>query len=186
MRSNKNLLLTLLILVVVAALYRVIPARPFGFAPHLAMALFGGTVIKDKRLAIAFPVLSMFISDLFYHLLYINGISEIPGFYDGQMTNYALFAGLSLFGFLIRKINMLNIAVYSVIVSTVFYLLSNFFVWNNGGGWARPHTFSGMIQAYIDGLPFYGMSIIATLAFSAVLFGAWKLMNSGFKTLVHQ
>jgi hypothetical protein len=186
MRSNKNLLLTLLMLVVVAALYRVIPARPFGFAPHLAMALFGGAVIKDKRLAIAFPVLSMFISDLFYHVLYINGISEMAGFYDGQMTNYLLFAGMTLFGFLMKKINVLNIAAYSVIVCTAFYILSNFFVWNSGGGWSRPHTFSGMLMAYADGLPFYGMSIIATIAFSAVLFGAWKLMNSSFKALVHQ
>lgn len=186
MRSNKNLLLTLLIMIVVAALYRVIPDRPFGFAPHWAMALFGGAAIKDKRLAFAFPVLSMFISDVIYQLLYINGLTDIPGFYSGQLTNYLLFAALTLIGFFMKKITVGNIAVYSVIVCTAFFLLSNFFVWNNGGGWGRPHTFEGMIQTYVDGLPFYGMSIVATLAFSAILFGAWRLITTGFKPLINQ
>lgn len=185
MRSNKNLLLTLFILVVVAALYRVIPGRPFGFAPHWAMALFGGAAIKDKRLAFAFPVLSMFISDLLYHVLYINGLTDMQGFYSGQMTNYLLFAAITLIGFLMKRITVLNIGIYSLIVCTAFFLLSNFFVWNNGGGWARPHNFAGLIQTYVDGLPFYGMSVIATLAFSAVLFGAWRLIT-GFKPLVNQ
>lgn len=185
MRSNKNLIVTLLIMIVVAALYRVIPGRPFGFAPHWAMALFGGAVIKDKKLAFAFPIFSMFISDVLYHLLYINGLTPIAGFYGGQITNYLLFAAMTAIGFLMRKITVLNIAVYSVIICTAFFLLSNFVVWNGGGGWFRPHTFDGLIQTYVDGLPFYGNSIIATLAFSTVLFGAWKLI-AGFKPLVHQ
>jgi len=185
MRSNKNLIITLLIMIVVAALYRVIPNRPFGFAPHWAMALFGGAVIKDKKIAFAFPILSMFISDILYQLLYINGLTPISGFYDGQFTNYLLFAAMTVIGILMKKITVMNIAVYSVVICTAFFLLSNFLVWNGGGGWARPHTFEGLIQTYIDGLAFYRNSIIATLAFSAVLFGAWKL-SFGFKPLVNQ
>lgn len=185
MRSNKNLIVTVLIMIVVAALYRVIPDRPFGFAPHWAMALFGGAVIKDKKLAFALPVFSMFISDILYHLLYINGLTPIAGFYDGQFTNYLLFAAMTAIGFLMRKINVVNIAGYSVIICTAFFLLSNFLVWNGGGGWARPHTFEGLMLTYADGLLFYRNSIIATLAFSAVLFGAWKL-SFRFKPLVNQ
>jgi hypothetical protein len=55
MKSNKNLWVTLVLMIIVAALYRIIPDRPMGFAPQLAMALFGGAVIKDKKLAFAFP-----------------------------------------------------------------------------------------------------------------------------------
>src|SRR6201999_3633263 len=99
MKYNKSVLYTLLLLVVVAALYRVIPNRPFGFAPQLAMALFAGATIKDKKLALVVPVLSMFISDLLYQLLYINHLSAIPGFYSGQWINYLLFASVTFWGF---------------------------------------------------------------------------------------
>jgi hypothetical protein len=184
MRSNKNLLITLAIMIIVAALYRVIPNRPMGFAPHWAMALFGGAIIKDKKLAFALPIFSMFVSDLLYHLLYINGLTQISGFYEGQVTNYILFAGMTVIGFLMKKINILNIAVFSLVICTAFFLLSNFFVWNAGGGFGRPHTFAGLMQSYEDGLPFFRNSIIATLAFSAVLFGAWKLFTESKKVSI--
>jgi hypothetical protein len=172
-------------MIVVAALYRVIPDRPMGFAPHLAMALFGGAVIKDRKLGIAFPILSIFLSDVIYHILYMNGLSSISGFYAGQFTNYLLFAGLTLVGFMLRTINAKNIITFSLVICTVFFLLSNFFVWNNGGGYGRPHTFEGLMLCYQDGLPFFGNSIIATLIFSGILFGVWKLIT-GFKPLVNQ
>jgi hypothetical protein len=185
MNPNKNILVTLVLMIIVAALYRVIPDRPMGFAPHLAMALFGGSVIKDKKLAFAFPIFSMFVSDVVYHLLYINGISSISGFYEGQFTNYLLFAGMTAIGMLMRKVSIQNIILFSLIICSAFFLLSNFFVWNAGSGWGRPHTFGGLMQAYEDGLPFFRNSILATLLFSGVLFGAWKLIT-GFKPLVNQ
>ena len=183
--KSKNIFITLALMIIVAALYRVIPDRPMGFAPHWAMALFAGAVIRDKKLAFAFPIFSMFISDVIYHLLFINGLTSISGFYEGQFTNYLLFAGMTIIGFLMNKVNVQNIIVFSVIICTAFFLLSNFFVWNAGSGWGRPHTFAGLIQAYEDGLPFYRNSIFATILFSGVLFGAWKLINS-FKPAVHQ
>src|SRR5688572_2894695 len=98
-RSNSSLVLTLLMLIVVAAFYRVIPDRPMGFAPHLAMALFAGAVIKDKKWAFAFPIFSMFVSDVIYHFLYTRGLTALSGFYPGQIANYLLFAGITIIGF---------------------------------------------------------------------------------------
>ena len=84
MKLNKNFLLVFILLIVVAALYRVIPGRPWGFAPHIAMALFGGAIIKDKRWAFALPVFSLFLSDLLYEILHANGLIDMQGFYLGQ------------------------------------------------------------------------------------------------------
>jgi hypothetical protein len=103
MKINKTALYILLALVVVAALYRIIPGRPYGFAPQIAMALFGGAVIKDKKLAFALPLLSMVLSDALVELLYFAGISPMWGFYEGQLTNYVLFALLTVSGFFIKK-----------------------------------------------------------------------------------
>src|SRR5688572_17725637 len=131
MKMNKNILITFLLLVVVAAIYRVFP-RPVNFAPQIAMALFAGVVIKDKKWAIILPLLSMFISDLLYQVLYINGLTDIPGFYVGQWQNYILFAGIACIGFLIKNIKVLNILVASLAAPTVFFIISNFVVW---AGW---------------------------------------------------
>jgi hypothetical protein len=178
MRSNKHLVLTLIVLIIVAALYRIIPERPFGFAPQWAMCLFAGAVIRDKKWAFAIPVFSLFISDLIYQLLYIKGLSSMPGFYSGQITNYLLFAGMTIIGFFMKKINVANVVLYSLIICSAFFLLSNYFVWSNNAGFFRPHTFNGLILTYMDGLPFFGYSILSTLMFSAVLFGGWKLITA--------
>ena len=78
----------MIILIVIAAVYRVIPGRPDGFAPQIAMALFGGAIIKDKKWAFALPLFSMFLSDLLYQALFSMHLSERQGFYQGQLTNY--------------------------------------------------------------------------------------------------
>lgn len=182
MRSNKHLILTLIALIIVAALYRIIPGRPFGFAPQWAMSLFAGAVIKDKKWALAIPIFSLFISDMIYQLLFIKGLSSIPGLYPGQITNYILFAGMTLIGFFMKKISVANIVLFSLIICMTFFLLSNYFVWSNNAGFFRPKTINGLILTYIDGLPFLGYSILSTFVFSAILFGGWKLLTANKNT----
>ncbi len=179
MKSNKNLIITFAALVIVASLYRVIP-RPVNFAPHIAMAFFAGAVIKDKKWAFALPIFSMFLSDLLYQVLFNYGISSTPGFYEGQWQNYLLFAGITVIGFLIKKINVLNVLAASIAAPTAFFIFSNFVVW---AGWQgtrglnRPKTFNGLMMCYNDALPFYGNSVMACVLFSAVFFGGYVLLR---------
>ncbi len=178
MRISKNLIITFTLLIIVASLYRVMPGRPWGFTPQIAMAIFGGAVIKDKRLAFLLPLLSMFISDALYELLFRNGIGSIPGFYEGQVTNYILFASMTVFGFLIKGINITKIIGVSVIAPTTFFFISNFFVWASNSpdaGLQRPKTFNGLLLCYQDALPFYYWTVPACLIFSALLFGGYYL-----------
>lgn len=177
MKLNRNFLLVFVLLIVVAALYRVIPNRPWGFAPHLAMALFGGAVIKDKKWAFALPLFSLFLSDLLYQVLYINGLTDIKGFYSGQWENYLWFAGITCLGFLMKNIRVGNVISFSFLAPTLYFLVSNFSVWAGGGGLQRPKTFAGLMQCYTDGLPFYRGGLMATLVFSAILFGSYVLVK---------
>jgi len=190
MRITKSVIIALVLLVLVAALYRVFPGRPLGFAPQYAMAIFGGAMfIKNKKWAFALPVLSMFLSDLLYQLLYNAGISNMQGFYEGQWENYLLFALLTSIGFLIKKINVLNVAMASVAAPTVYFILSNFIVWagwQGTRGWGHPKNFNGLMLTYYDALPFYPNSIYATLFFSAVLFGGFYLVKNYWSSKEHQ
>ena len=182
MKLNKSDLLAFGLLILACSLYRVWPDRPFGFAPQWAMAVFGGAVIKDKKWAFLLPLISMFVSDTIYQLLYQNGATQIWGFYEGQLSNYILFTSMTVFGFMIRKISWIKILAGSLAAPSAYFLLSNLVVWIGGGGYQRPQNFNGLMQCYADGIPFYQMSLIATPLFSVLLFGVYFLVKQ--KSLV--
>jgi hypothetical protein len=187
MKFNRTTVLTFIVLLVVASLYRAWPGRPFGFAPQIAMAIFGGAVIKDKRLAFILPLLSMLLSDAIYEVLYVNGVFNIKGFYSGQWVNYILFAGLTVFGFMMKKVNIKNVLGFTISGSFLFFIFSNFTTWLGGGGFGRPQTFNGLIQCYGDALAFsrdYGLIkgfagnfIIGDIFFALILFGSYYFIN---------
>ena len=183
MKITKQVVVSFILLVIVASLYRVMPGRPFGFAPQWAMAIFAGAIMQNKKYSFLLPLVSMFVSDALYEILYRSGASDIKGFYAGQVTNYILFAAMTVFGFYITKLNFRRIFAASIAAPTAFFLLSNFFVWFSNSpdaGYARPKTFNGLMLCYNDGLPFYQWSIAATLIFSAILFGSyyWIVKNA--------
>lgn len=183
MKINRPLVISLILMVLVSALYRILPDRPMGFAPQIAMGLFSGALfVKNKKWAFILPLVSMFLSDLLYQVLYNNGLTAIRGFYDGQWINYLLFAGMTCFGFLIKTNKIGNMIVAALSAPTAYFLVSNFFVWasDRGFGLNRPKTFSGLLLCYNDGLPFYKNSVIATVIFSAVLFGTYYLAKNLF------
>jgi len=178
MKFNKQFLFTLLALTVIAAVYRVLPGRPYGFAPQMAIGLFAGSLfVNDKKMAFALPLLSMFISDVLYQLLHMAGATEMVGFYSGQWFNYLVFVGLTAVGFFVKANNVTSIVAGSIASPTLFYLISNTSVWMSGGGYSRPKTFDGYLQCMADGLPFYANSLMATLMFGAMLFGGYALLQ---------
>lgn len=176
MKLSKSVIVSLVLLIVVAALYRVMPNRPLGFAPQYAMAIFGGAIfINNKKWAFTLPILSLFISDAVYQLLYAKGLSATPGFYEGQWQNYLLIGALTFIGFLIKNVKFSSVVLASIASPTAYFLGSNFIVWAGGGGLQRPLTWPGLVMCYTDALPFYPNSVYATLVFSAVLFGGYYM-----------
>ena len=190
MKISKSVIIAMVLLVLVAALYRVFPNRPLGFAPQYAMAIFGGVIfVNNKKWAFLLPILSMFLSDLLFQVLYSNHLTSMQGFYEGQWQNYLLFAALTSIGFFIRKINVLNIFIASIAAPSVFFLFSNLVVWagwQGTRGFGRPKTLNGLLQCYADALPFYPNSIYSTLLFSCILFGSYYLIKNDQKKITQQ
>jgi len=172
MKQNKSLFLALVLLIIVGSLFRVL-----GFAPQIAMAVFAGAVVKDKKLAFIFPLVSMLLSDALYQVLFLNGLVEYAGFYTGQVTNYILIISLTFFGMAIKKLNVMRIAAAVIAAPTAYFLISNFMVWAGGGGYSRPLTFNGLLLCYNDALPFWRSSLETTAVFSLILFGGYYLIN---------
>ena len=181
MKLNRSNLLILFILILACALYRVWDSRPMGFAPQIAMALFAGSISKDKRFAFLFPILSLFISDLLYQFLYSQGLTTIKGFYSGQWQNYLLIASITIIGFFINKAKIGQIFMGSLAGAVYFFLVSNFMVWIGGGldinNQPYPRSFDGLMLCFTEALPFFKWSVVSTLLFNGIFFGCYHLLS---------
>jgi hypothetical protein len=184
MKKDKSIIISFVLLVLMASLYRILPGRPLGFAPQIAMALFAGSIVKDKKFAFLLPLFSMLVSDIIYEVLFQYNLSPIPGFYSGQWVNYLLFAAITVVGFKIKQTNPVHILTGSIAGATIYFLLSNFTVWLGGGlditNLPYPKTMSGLLSCYTAAIPFYKGSLYATLIFSGILFGGYFLINKYF------
>jgi hypothetical protein len=184
MKKDNSIFISFALLVLMASLYRILPDRPLGFAPQIAMALFAGSIIQDKKYSFLLPIFSMLVSDIIYEVLYHYHISSVPGFYNGQLVNYILFAGLTVVGFAVNQKKPIQILTGAVAGTTLYFMLSNFAVWIGGGldiaNQPYPKTFAGLLHCFSEAIPFYRGSLYATVIFSALLFGGYFLANKYF------
>ena len=179
--QNKRLVLTAAVVIFTAALSRLLPHPP-NFVPILALGVFGGTVIKDKKYAFIFPLAALLISDTMFQLF-----TSTPGFYGlGQVFVYAAFMLTTFVATRIRKVNVANVLLTCIASSVIFFLVSNF------GDWiARsfyPKTFAGLMTCYADALPFYNHdylfgsfalnTLTSTIFFTALMFGAYAVVKN--------
>ncbi len=181
MKNNKSLIFVFALLILAASLYRAWDGRPFGFAPQIAMALFAGSVISNRKFAFLVPVLSMLASDIFYQVLYNQGLTNIQGFYSGQWQNYLLIASVTVIGFFINKESILKIAAGSLAGAVYYFVVSNFLVWIGGGldinNQPYPKSFAGLTECFAAGLPFFKWSVYSTLIFSGIFFGSYYIFS---------
>ena len=184
MKLNKQIIVAILIMIATSALYRVLPGRPYGFAPQIAIALFGGSLFASKKqFAFILPILSMFISDVLYQVLYHFHLSPIQGFYEGQFLIYILIAATAIFGFGLQDNKLSKYILGFLGAPTAYFLVSNSLVWAQGGGYHHAINLTGFIQTMVDGLPFYPYSVAGTLVFGGVLFGSFRLFIPKFKAI---
>ena len=172
-RFSQNILSASL-LIMFSAVLKVV-TFPHSINPIIALSLFSGVVIKDKKMAFAMPLLAMFTSDM---LLEVTGITD--GFYGmGQIGNYLSLMAVTLIGFGMKKINALNVVAFSLISSIGFYLLSNtnVFLFDS-----FPSVYSkdlnGWFNCMLAGIPFIKNSLLTDLCFSAMLFGGYNYLLS--------
>ena len=149
-----------------------------------AAALFGGIVLKDKRLAYIIPLLSLFLSDVF--LQYFTEIHALDREYLGQLLFvYGAFLLITWIGTLIKKVNVLTLLLSSLGTGVLFFLISNLGTFMTTG--LYPKTGAGLLACYAAGIPFYQSDnmfssfalngLMGNVFFTAVLFGIWAALK---------
>ena len=170
---SANMIVAIL-LVLTAAVSRVV-MYPHNFSPIIGMALFSGSVLANRKLAFAMPILAMFMSDVLFELFHIA-----PGFWGwGQLAGYGILALITVLGFYLKKITVLNVAGFSIASTLIFFFLSNssFFLIDNNVYHTYANSFSGYMDCLAAGVPFLKNNLIADLLYSAVFFGGYVLLE---------
>lgn len=162
------------LIIALAAALRLLPHPP-NVAPIAAMALFGG-VYLNKKYALIFPLLALFISDL------------IIGFYGAPMMAfvYGSFILTGFIGLIIKKHKKpMFIISASLFSSLLFYLITNFGVWLTLP--LYPKTLAGLLESYAMAIPFFRNTILGDLLYAGLFFGSYelslKLLNPEHKIL---
>lgn len=156
-------------MILLAALSRLLPHPP-NVAPIMAIALFGGTTLSDKRFAYLIPIAGMFLSDLFLGLHRLIPII------------YVCFLITVVIGQRLRECrSTARIASAAFASSVLFFLGSNFGVWAMTN--LYPKTAAGLLACYVAAIPFFQNSLIGDAFYTVVLFGGFALAERIFPAL---
>jgi hypothetical protein len=148
------------------------------FTPIGAMGLFGGTYFTSKWKTFAFPLLTLFISDLIINVVVFDGKYGVM--YSGWYIIYGIFAVIALLGkYMIKKVTVKNVLFATLTAAISHWLIADFTVWISGGTDLRTMTpltkdWAGLIQCYAQGFPFMKNFLAGTLVYSGVMFGAFE------------
>ena len=152
--------LIILAIIIFAAFTRIMPHPP-NFTPIIAMGLFGGAYLKDKRWALMLPVVAMLLADLYL------------GFHGTMIWVYGSLIIITAMGFLLNSgVTLKNGAIATIGGSLLFFLVTNFGVWASGSFY--PKTVEGLISCYAAGIPFFGNTLAGSVFYSGLMFFGYE------------
>lgn len=156
-------IMTLVLMIFAAAFSRLIP-HPWNFTAIGAMALFGGAYLPSKKHSLFIPMAALLLSDL------------VLGFHSTMIFVYLAFALIVLLGWSLREQKgLIRVGTFSLVTSSVFFVISNFGVWVMQDMYS--HTLQGLVQCYVAAIPFFDNQIYGDLFFSGLLFGSYEAIK---------
>lgn len=150
---------------------------PWNFAPLLALSMFSGACIADKRLSFGLPLLVMLVSDF--------GIWALTGRFDwafprSQPLIYACFAATVAMGLWLKPRPHVVWAIPTgYLAEALFFVVTNFAVWWFGEGRTYAMTWAGLATCYTMAIPFLGRSLLSTTIYTLALFSPAGLRLAG-------
>ena len=173
--ENSTRYLIILFLVLLLVVSRNLSFIP-NFTPTISLIVFASTMFRNYYILASIVIASQLISD--YFLRYYSSIFFV-------YLGYILLAFASKF--ILKEINFVSIIGTSIISVFIFFLVSNYGVWQMMD--ICDYSLSGLIECYIAGIPFLKYSLISTLLYSTtmyVLFKSILFRYLGSKTVIYK
>ena len=162
--ENLSLLLrgaVLVALITLSAVLRIVP-HPWNLTPVGAMALFSGTMFRNRWTAFLLPLASLFAGDLFV------------GFHKLMLIVYASFAiSVAIGRWLCENRSLARIGGAVFLGAAQFFVITNFAMWALGGYY--PKTAAGLATCFMAGVPFFWNTLGGDALYAGILFGAFAL-----------
>jgi hypothetical protein len=168
----------ILMIVIAAAMRMIVPTNLVSwasFTPVGAVALFGGAYFSEKWKAYLVPLVVLLISDLVVNYFKY----QHDGLYNSAWMVYLSYAITVFFGTLIKKVNVVKVALAAVSAVAVHWLFTDM---TFGSTYYAPGL-TGYFQSLTAAIPFEAKMIWGNLLFSAILFGGFELAKSKYTVL---
>lgn len=171
---NSTILIKLIYgLIIFTILSRLAP-HPYNFTSVGALSLFAGATLSS-RTAWLVTVVCLVISDAF------------SGFYNPVVMLF-VYLGFVLNTFLGHYLlnanrNFLRITIGGLLGAFIFYFVSNFGMWLSGLNY--PLTWAGLIDCYIQGLPYIKPSLMGDLIYAYFCFGIFHIIEINMRANDH-
>ena len=146
-----------------------------------AVALFGGAYFKDNLKAFAFPLLSLFLSDLILSATIFSKYSS--GFlYDGWYWTYIAFALMVLVGrIMLKNVSIVNLLASTLVIVLIHWIVSDIGVWYHNPAYTQ--DIAGFWTCLVKAIPFEIRFLEGTVIYGALLFGAFEILKAKYPVL---
>jgi hypothetical protein len=173
----------LLLFIIATAVLRIASFSGWGpltvFTPIGAIALFGGAYFRGNVKPYAFPLLTLFISDLVLSFTILSQFRQ-GLLYSGWYWTYAAFALMAIAGkLIIRNITIKNIAIATVIATLIHWLISDI----GACVVENKMTFAFYLQRLVTAIPYEWRFFGGTAIFSAIMFGLFEWLQRKYTSL---
>ena len=163
---NKNVALVVSFIAIgIASRFLLLP----NFTALGAVALLGGALLRKPLQALAVMLVVLLGSDFLLNT-FVYGVDGL--FYDGAAFVYLPILGMTLFARLFSHLTMGRYVGLSLIFTVVFFLVSNYGVWQSGT--LYPQTTGGLLACYMAALPFALNMFLGTLVYGVLIMGAYN------------
>ena len=159
---NRSSLTLVYVLISLVAAARLLP-HPENITAIGALGLFAGAYLP-QRSAWLLPLGALLIGDAamgFYSLVVMLFV------YIGFAASAVVGRGL-----LFQRRTPARLGAAVLTSAALFFLLSNFGMWLA----TYPHSGDGLVSCYLNGIPYFGRSLLGDLFYSLLLFGSYETL----------
>ncbi len=179
--DKKNIITPVLIslYILIIAGIKLLP-HPDNFTPIMGLAIFGGAMFLRKKMFLYITLIALFISDFifnnFVHPEYFANKKGIVFFADYMIWVYlSILLIIFIASYILKKFSYVKLFFTAIGGAIVFYLITNF------GSWLSlpelyTRDFSGLMDSYRAGIPFFRNTLASNIIFSFIVFGIYDIV----------
>jgi len=163
---NIDLLLALIavLMVFLAAVLRILP-HPWNFTPVGAMAIFSGSLFRNRSAAFLLPLTALFAGDLFV------------GFHKLMLVVYGSFALSVVIGrWLAQSRTVAGLGGAVFLGAAQFFVLTNFAMWVFTDFYSKDAH--GLAACYLAAIPLFWNTLAGDALYAGLLFGGYALAET--------